>query len=278
MPLLELVGVLGAVGRPAGDEVVPRDEAVAVRDLGRVEHHDGADRVEGVAPALELVGALEDRDARGRLARDEGHLLGGQGVVDRHRGRRRVHRAHVADACARSRLVAMIATVSPTCTPASTSAAATSRAVSRVCAQVRVRHDSPSATPCLSLYAGSSACAVAVSASASIRVRPATAASIRARSAWTASVSTSVIAGLLGVGRGCDGGHDPHARGGPVARSRRTCGSDPKASGARAGVRARGRAVRRTARSRPRPAARTGRGRRAMAASSASSTRWLRGM
>ena len=62
-----------------------------------VEHDDGGDGVEGVAPALELVGALEDRDARARLARDEGHLLGGEGVVDRHRGRRRVHRAHVAD-------------------------------------------------------------------------------------------------------------------------------------------------------------------------------------
>ena len=95
--LLDLLGVLVPVRRPAGDEVVPRDEAVAVRGLIGVEHHDGGDGVEGVAPALELVGALEDRHLRARLAGDEGHLLGGEGVVDRHRGRRRVHRAHVAD-------------------------------------------------------------------------------------------------------------------------------------------------------------------------------------
>ena len=96
----DLVGVPGTVRRAGGHQVGPAGVAVAVRDRVGVEHHDLADAgglVDRPAPAGQLVGVLEHDDGRLGVPRDVRHLLGGERVVDRHRGGRGVHGADVAN-------------------------------------------------------------------------------------------------------------------------------------------------------------------------------------
>ena len=92
-PTGDLVLVGGPQLATARQQRRPGQGAVEVWRGGRVEDDQGDAGVgdPGVGPARHVVGGLEDDDRRTGVPRDVGHLVGGQGVVDRHRHRAGVH-------------------------------------------------------------------------------------------------------------------------------------------------------------------------------------------
>jgi hypothetical protein len=81
------------------DERLPRGEAVVVeRHVGDADDcQDARPGGEGGAPAVEVVGGLDEHGGRSRLSRDERDLLVRERVVDRHGDGAGEHRAHVGD-------------------------------------------------------------------------------------------------------------------------------------------------------------------------------------